>query len=295
MTESSVNDCDSFRLTVSFEAGVVEPCLSAFEDAGLDDYVLWQMEDSDECAVYFYRDTAEEVKLLKKSIRAEFNVCDISDGYTFAEDRIKAHEWENSWKEFFHAERLSERIVVRPSWETWQGGGSDIEIVIDPGMSFGTGLHQTTRACIRLLDKLSGVGGSLLDAGCGSGILSIAGVKLGFEPVLAIDNDPVAVQCASKNCEVNGVHDRIDLQCIPLNEINADRIYDVVAVNILANVIEENAGLIVSLLKPAGGHLALAGILNSQFDRIGACFEEYGLLLLERIDDGEWSSGLFQS
>jgi len=294
MADSSVNGRDSLRLSVSMPAGMLEAGLNALEDAGLADYVLWQLEDSQDGTVSFYGETPEDLRSFRESVKAALDSVGVGQGYEFTEEWISANDWENSWKRYFHAERLSDRIVVRPSWEEWQGKEGDLQVVIDPGMSFGTGLHQTTRACIRFIDKLSGSGGSMLDAGCGSGILSIAGAKLGFEPVLAIDNDPVAVECAAKNFSVNGVEGLIGVECVPLGELLHRKPFDVVVVNILAHVIESNAELIVSLLKPATGRLVLAGILNTQFDGIAECFAGYGLRLIEQIDDGEWSSGRFE-
>ena len=95
--------------------------------------------------------------------------------------------------------------MVRPSWEEWDGAKDDIEVIIDPGMSFGTGLHPTTRGCISFLDQVAVAGGSFLDAGCGSGILSICASKIGYGAVDAFDIDPVAVECSQVNLVSNGV------------------------------------------------------------------------------------------
>lgn len=293
MSNTNVNARETFRLTVFLDAGTIEGGQEALDEAGFSDYVLWQLEDSQDGTLSFYRETREDLQLLRQSVESVLKSAGIGDGCGMAEEVIRADEWENSWKKYFHAQRLSDRIVVRPSWEQWQGRDSDIEVVIDPGMSFGTGLHPTTRACIKFIDKLSVSGGSMLDAGCGSGILAIAGAKLGYQPVMAFDNDPVAVECARKNIAVNGVAGLIDLRCMPLEECCSAGVFDAVVVNILAHVIESHAGLIVSLLKPVTGRLVLAGILNKQFDGIAGCFAGYGLKLAERVDEGEWSSGLF--
>ena len=111
-------------------------------------------------------------------------------------ERLEPEEWTDAWKRFFHTARVSDRIVIHPVWEPIDAAPGDIVIDIDPGMSFGTGLHPTTRSCLRLLDETaaeSGGLGAVLDLGCGSGILAIAAAKLGAPSVAALDFDPDAV------------------------------------------------------------------------------------------------------
>lgn len=118
---------------------------------------------------------------------------------------IAEEDWANAWKQFYHVLRVGERTVVVPSWLEHEPRPGDVVLHLDPGMAFGTGLHPTTQLCLRLLERYARPGLRALDLGTGSGILAIAAAKLGASPVLALDNDPVAVQVAAENIARNGV------------------------------------------------------------------------------------------
>ncbi|MBM4165218.1 MAG: methyltransferase domain-containing protein, partial [Lentisphaerae bacterium] len=130
-----------------------------------------------------------------------------------AVSQLAREDWTESWKRFFHVERVSRRVVIRPVWESYTAQPGEVVIDIEPGMSFGTGRHGTTRACLEFLDHISGqrAGGSMLDMGCGSGILAIGAAKLGFHPVCGFDNDPDAVAIARDNARLNGVTTELDV------------------------------------------------------------------------------------
>ena len=149
---------------------------------------------------------------------------------------LPVEDWAESWKRFFHVQHVSTRVVIRPSWEPYAAKPGECVIDLDPGMSFGTGHHETTRACLIFLDQLAAecAARSVLDAGCGSGILALAARKLGFGRVAAFDNDPDAVEIARANAAVNGVTDIAWQVC----ELAAcAQTADVVVANILAPVL----------------------------------------------------------
>lgn len=154
--------------------------------------------------IFFYEDTLSEAEELRDGV--EKHLEDWQDSFQFSKsivsiEKIKKEDWAHSWKKFFHVEKVSDRIVIKPSWEEYQAVEDEIIVEIDPGMSFGTGIHPTTRGCIRLLDKLSihNMTGSIIDMGCGSGILSIVAAKLGFNPVYAFDSDLESVRITAEN------------------------------------------------------------------------------------------------
>src|SRR5690606_26457499 len=118
-------------------------------------------------------------------------------------------DWANAWKEHYRVLRVGERIVVVPSWLEYEAAPGDVVLQLDPGMAFGTGLHPTTQLCLRLLERYARPGLRTLDIGTGSGILAIAAAKLGAGPILALDNDPVAVGVAAENTARNGVADLV--------------------------------------------------------------------------------------
>jgi ribosomal protein L11 methyltransferase len=204
-------------------------------------------------------------------------------------------DWAEAWKEFFHAERVSPRIVVKPTWETYGALPGDCVVEIDPGMSFGTGRHATTRACLIMLDELADkpAGMSFLDLGCGSGILSIAAAKLGFGTVTAVDNDPAAIACTRENAAANGVGDRVRSLVADISTWRPGRTFDVAAANVLAPVLTENAGRIAGMVSnTAGSGLIVAGILTGQHEAVAAAYDAAGFRVARSRTDAEWTSSL---
>lgn len=209
-----------------------------------------------------------------------------------ATDLLPEQDWAESWKRFFRVQRVSERIVIRPSWEAYEAQPGDVVVDLDPGMSFGTGNHATTQACLVFLDQLAlaDVGRSVLDMGCGSGILAIAARKLGFVEVAAFDNDPDAVAIARENAADNSVGVVFEVCDLAQNTRQAD----VVVANILAPVLIDHAGVIVASVKPGNtGALILSGILDTQYAAVRAAFEAQGFAETRSLLIGEWRSGLF--
>ncbi len=210
-------------------------------------------------------------------------------------DAVRKEDWAECWKEHFHAFRASRRLIVKPSWETFAvESEADIILELDPGMSFGTGYHGTTRACLEFMDDLASELGpvSFLEAGCGSGILSLAAVKLGFDPVVAFDHDPQAVECARENLVRSGAID-VAASTSELAAFEPPFPFTVVAANILAHVLDTHAESVVKFVAP-GGHLILAGILTSQYPGIKARYEALGCRELRTRTIDEWTSGVYR-
>jgi ribosomal protein L11 methyltransferase len=209
---------------------------------------------------------------------------------------IKREDWAEVWKKYFNILHISERLVIKPSWLEYEPKPGQKIVEIDPGMSFGTGQHATTAYCLKMIDKLIDEDNieTFLDAGCGSGILSIAAAKLGYSEIDAFDIDPDCIMIAGENIEANELSaDEISLQVSDVAEYsNLGKSYDLVAANILAHILRENRDKIVSFVKP-GGKLILAGILTSDFENTAKCFCELGLEQLDSFTEKEWTSGLF--
>jgi ribosomal protein L11 methyltransferase len=163
-------------------------------------------------------------------------------------------------------------------------------VVIDPGLSFGTGQHPTTRFCLEQLTAAHcpGFRQSFLDVGTGSGILAIAAAKLGYGPVRALDFDPAAVRVAKENAKKNGVKVVVAKEDITELAPKSAR-YDVVCANLTADLLENCPGTLKRLVKPAG-RLVLAGILRTQIDSVQKCFEKRGFSVTARSSQGEWES-----
>jgi ribosomal protein L11 methyltransferase len=197
------------------------------------------------------------------------------------------------WKAYFKPAKVSERLWVRPSWEELPAPLSEGErvIVIDPGAAFGTGLHETTRQCLKALDRVISPGASLLDVGTGSGILAISGRLFGAGRVLGIDNDPLAVLVAKENCQRNGAAD-IEISEAPLDAVGG--VFDVVAANILTATLVTLKDALLERLAP-GGALILAGVLSRELEFVRGAFLEGALLRLEAEDIlGEWAGLCFR-
>jgi ribosomal protein L11 methyltransferase len=202
-------------------------------------------------------------------------------------------DWAESWKRFFHVEKISARVVVRPSWEAYAAQPGECVITLDPGLSFGTGKHATTQACLKFLDALAEENPrrSVLDMGCGSGILAIGARLLGFEAVRGFDNDPDCLHVSSENAEINGVS-------IPFTLDDLSHAYpatDVVVANILAPVLIQFAAQVAgSVAQGPQARLVVSGILDEQYAAVRAAYEAQGLAEVESLLIENWRSGLFR-
>jgi ribosomal protein L11 methyltransferase len=195
-------------------------------------------------------------------------------------------DWANAWKKHYHVLRIGQRIVIKPSWQEHERQPDEVVIELDPGMAFGTGLHPTTRMCLRALEEHLKPGDKVLDLGTGSGILAIAAAKLGAGSVLALDNDPLAVKAARANVRANGVQDLVAVEHGSLDKATEE--FELVLVNILARVIIElvDQGL-VDRVRPTG-LLVAAGIIAEQEVEVAAVLRERGLEIVERRQEKDW-------
>jgi len=203
-------------------------------------------------------------------------------------------DWTQAWKQHYQPIPIGERLVIVPAWLD-SPDPKRVAIRIDPGMAFGTGTHPTTQLCMQVIDSLYDGGHrppSVIDLGCGSGILAITALKLGAEQALGVDIDPDSVQASLSNAELNGVSDRLQVGLGSVDEILggdfAIRQAPLVLANILAPVIIRllDAGL-ADLVTP-GGALVLSGILAEQASEVEAALQRHGLPLSERSQEGDW-------
>ena len=267
---------------------VPETAISSYEDV-----------DAHTGTIYILGDTAEEQAAARKQLDAALPMWQDALPAPVKEIRmtqIKREDWSESWKKYFHPFRASTRVVIRPSWEEYTAEPGDILLEIDPGMCFGTGSHGTTMACIQYLDEIAaqqGAGLSFIDAGTGSGILSMAAKKLGYGRVFAFDYDPQCVVITHENLDrakITGV----EVAQGDVHDVQVPFQADVVVANILGHILLEADRHLLTLVKP-GGKLVLSGILNEQFDAISSHFVKLGLKEVERRSIKEWTSGLFQA
>ncbi len=201
--------------------------------------------------------------------------------------KVDEEDWAESWKVFFYPQKVSDRLVVKPTWREYLPGDGEQVIEIDPGMAFGTGTHPTTVLCIQLLERYLAPGQSVLDIGTGSGILLVAAARLGAGRLTGVDSDPVAVAVARDNLLLNGVApERFDLHRGHL----ADRItatYDVVVANILADVILDLLDQVGRTLKP-GGLLICSGIIEARRSEVAAKMARLGYAAIATEGREDW-------
>jgi ribosomal protein L11 methyltransferase len=219
--------------------------------------------------------------------------CEIGKG-TISLSETEDKDWINNWKTYFKPFRASKDIVIKPTWEEYQKEKeSDILIEIDPGIAFGTGSHETTKLCIQALDQYVKEGDSVLDVGCGSGILSIAALKLGAKHATAIDIDEVAVKVAAENMAVNHIPENAytlfdgDLLTNQYIKVRAGIGHDIVVANILADVIIPLTGMIRPHLK-AGGLYITSGIIDTKEAEVQKALTDAGFQILQTNHLGEW-------
>ena len=215
---------------------------------------------------------------------------------------LKKEDWAEVWKLHFKPLIISDRLVLAPSWEKFQPKPGQLLVTLDPGMSFGTGQHATTKFCLTALDRfipeMKQAGKqeiSMLDAGSGSGILAIAGKKLGCARVDAFDIDPETIAIAQENAAVNGIGPaELTFRAASLLEFRSDLRYDLVAANILSSALIAGCEKLLSFCRP-GSRLMLAGILDSEYATVRNVFESTGRCreLFSR-QEKEWRGGAFE-
>lgn len=204
---------------------------------------------------------------------------------------MEEQDWANTWKQHYQVQRIGERIVIVPSWLDYTPQAGDVVLHLDPGMAFGTGLHPTTRLCLHLLEQHIQPGQRVLDVGTGSGILAIAAAKLGAASVLALDNDPVAVDVCQTNVERNQQPSSINVllgslgidPCPP--ELTAP--FDLIVANIIADVLIVLAPELAAALAP-GGTIISSGIIYERDSEVALALASAGLHLRTRNSEGDW-------
>ena len=210
--------------------------------------------------------------------------------------KVRREDWAESWKKHFKPLEISHALLVKPSWSRRRPRAGQAVVVLDPGLSFGTGQHPTTAFCLEQLvaHRQAGQPQSFLDIGTGSGILAIAAAKSGYSPIQAFDFDPAAIRTARANATLNNVlkHVRIfrrDLTRLPLRSVMK---FDVICANLIDDLLIAQSKRIMNRLQP-DGTLVVAGILQVQFDRIRLAFADAGLRLVATRVKREWQSGAF--
>jgi ribosomal protein L11 methyltransferase len=215
---------------------------------------------------------------------------------TITISKVRREDWAESWKRHFKPIEIGGKLLVKPSWSKRRPLTNQAVVILDPGLSFGTGQHPTTSFCLNEIVKrrANERSQSFLDLGTGSGILAIAAAKLGYQPVDALDFDPEAVRITRTNARVNGVLNQIKITAGDVSKLPmpAQRQYDLICANLISDLLIAQRKRIVKQLRRSGT-LVLAGVLRSEFSQVRTAFEKLGLKLASAKSENEWRSGSF--
>ena len=265
----------------------------------INDDLKQDLEKEPTVSVYFEdtpenREKIQELKiavmmLKSKELEGVFG-WDVDFGRLYAEAvPVDDEDWKDKWKENFKPTKITEKLVVKPTWEEYQAADGEVVLQIDPGMAFGTGTHETTSLCLKLLEKYLGddpAGKTVLDVGCGSGILSIAAALLGCREVTGIEIDEDAVNVAGENVALNEVADAVKIMQGDLVK-GIDVKADIIVANLMADIV-------MMLAESAKEHLAdggvfiSSGILVEKRDKVAEAVKAAGFEIVEIAEDGEW-------
>ena len=196
-------------------------------------------------------------------------------------------EWKDNWKQFAKIVKITDTLVVKPAWLDYTPNPGEKVLELDSGAAFGTGTHETTQACARLICKYQKDHTKMLDIGTGSGILAIIGGMLGVSELVATDIDPVAVETAKINIEKNGYSSICDVRCGDLLDCVGDEKFDIITANIIVDVLLILLKDVKQCLNP-DGVLILSGILEERCGEILESAQENGFVLVEKLSENDW-------
>lgn len=239
------------------------------------------VEEMDEVIAYFDRldyDTINELNLY----------CE-TNGFQVEMSNVPAADWEAEWKKNFKPIKITDRIVVKPSWTELEADDDKLVITIDPKMAFGVGTHETTQMVLRFVERYLKPGREVLDVGTGTGILAICAVRLGASSVVALDNDEDAVANAKNNVEINGVKEKVNIQQQNIQEFVSDQRFDLILANLNRATILNILDQIFYLLKD-DGQLVLSGILVSEYTMVLDSLNEMGCRIEAESESGDWKA-----
>jgi ribosomal protein L11 methyltransferase len=245
---------------------------------------------------YIKRDVFVQTRLTEiKNYLSSLSALTGNNSYELLTDEIVDEDWNALWKSFFQPLKVTNRIVIKPTWTNYWKRADEIVIELDPGMAFGTGTHQSTRLCLKTIEEIADSlfdksGCSLLDVGTGSGILAIAAVLLGIPKVVGIDIDYQAVECAKKNAEMNNVSNELIFTDVPLHKTAGA--FSIIVANILPQTLIDLKADLLSHLAPSG-YLILSGILKEKAREVMDAFIK-DISFVRETQEDEWSCLIFK-
>ena len=212
--------------------------------------------------------------------------------FEISTENVKEDDWLNNWRKYFKPQKIGEKLLINPSWFEVPENNTRAVLNIDPGLAFGTGKHETTKLCLNMLEKYVKDGVSVLDIGCGSGILGIASVLLGAQKSVGVDIDEKAVKTSAQNAGLNKVEDKFTAICGDLTD-KIDEKFDIIVANIVADVIINLSSGVDSFMNKDALFI-ISGIIDSRADEVRAKISEK-FTLVEEAKDGCWYCFVFKN
>ncbi len=300
------------EISINTTAAAVEAVANVLYDAGVNGVAIkdprdlelldrgddaWELIDekllssySEETVVTGYLpdlpDILGKIDLIKKSIGLlpGFGL-NIGSGEVTVQS-IDEADWSEEWKKYFKPHKPGNKLVIKPTWEQYEAQEGELIIELDPGMAFGTGIHETTVLCLQELEKRVDETTAVLDIGCGSGILTIAAGLLGCPKAIGVDIDPVAVDVSRRNAAINHVEGLIEIRQGNLMDVVDEKVSILVS-NIIAEIIINMSHEIKQYLRPEGIWIA-SGIIREKLPKVEEAIKDAGLNILETRSLGEW-------
>ncbi len=271
--------------------------LNSYIDSGLWDYTdLRRAEQTEVVVVKAYLPSDEK---LNEKLRAfESRVKALAEGGVSSGpgeifwSEVQDEDWSESWKQYFHTEKVGGLVVIKPSWEEYEASPDDIVVEIDPGAAFGTGTHPTTTMCIREMERLMRGGMEVIDVGTGSGILAITAAKLGASHVTAVDYDPTAVKVAKENIAQNHAENLITTGVSDLLQ-GVEGKADLIIANIIADIIIRLFDQLEEHLKPEG-KLLCSGIIADRMADVTEAALAHGFEVEKVMEAKGWAAMVIQ-
>ena len=242
-------------------------------------------KNREESIIHIYLEEAmnpsEAVSFISQRLQEE-NI-----NYKIETDGCSEEDWADKWKAYFKPTPVGNRLFIRPTWIDDYDAGDRAILNIEPGAAFGTGTHDTTRLCLQVLDEIVTNEDTVLDIGCGSGILAIAAMLLGAGKGFGVDIDPVAVKTAAENGRMNGIsEDALQFVCGDLADKVTEK-YSIVVANIVADIIKLFSTQVRAFMLPGAKFIA-SGIIDTRADEVCESLENAGLKITRRIENGGW-------
>jgi len=282
------------ELSVVADSELIDPLVQIFDRYSKNGVVLENVGENigyskkaTKVRTYLKSDTDYEIVFnqIDIGVRLLAHVGEVSE---LSKRVLNEKEWHESWKKHFSILEIGKTLAIVPSWLKSKKVNRKIVIELDPGMAFGTGHHPTTRMCLEMLETLVKPCHTVLDLGCGSGILSIASAKMGSEKVIGIDNDETAIKVARENIKINGIGDSVSISNGSVPNKNIDKYSnDIVVANISSKVILDLSKEITEYLKPKG-YLLISGFLDNTESEIIDVFKKLNLNVVSKLCTADW-------